>query len=298
VNLRSLLRQPVLTVAFHETEARWTVGRGRRISSAGRVRLVPGMIVDGVIAAPADVAALLHDDAFFAGTGRMQTVAVVPAQRCIIRQIDVPHVTGKAFDEFVVREIRRELPMIGEHTHVSWRVVDTAEGTARVFVVGVARDVLDSHIDTLKEVGLTPMSADLRVIAAARSVGRPRVVIVHLEDQEVELGVFERGTPSIVRVVSMTAPCGEPAWTDQLTQELNRALKFYRDSQRHSGEDAATIPVCIVGGAARVAGVADAIRSATGHEVVGASPGIELPPAQDALRFAANVGAAMKDLAA
>jgi Tfp pilus assembly PilM family ATPase len=297
VNLRSLLRQPVLTVALHDREARWTLGRGERISGIGRVILAPGLIDDGVVNDTGAVARALREAPDFPGTARMQTVAALPAARAVFRRIDVPHVDGKAFDEFVTREIRRELPMVAEHAYVSWRVAESAGGTARVFIVGVARDVLDSHINALQEAGLAPVSADLRVISAARAVGRPTVVIAHIEDQEVELGVFDHGLPSIVRFVAMTAPCGEQAWVDQLTQELNRALKFFRDTRRDDSNMTSTIPICLVGAAARSAGLSEAIIQATGHETMTPSFAFQLP-APDALRFAANIGASMKDLAA
>jgi Tfp pilus assembly PilM family ATPase len=227
----------------------------------------------------------------------MQTVAVLPAARSVLRQIRVPCVEGKAFDEFVEREIRRELPMVAEHTYVSWRAGSSEEGTANVFIIGVARDVLDSHVAALQEGNLAPVSADLRVISAARAVGRGTVVIAHIEDEEVEMGVFENGVPSIVRFVAMSAPCGDPAWIDQLTQELNRSLKFFRDSRRDDTGATASIPICIVGAAARVSGVAEAIARATGHDMMRPSFSVDLPESEG-LRFAANFGAALKDLAA
>lgn len=297
MNLRSLLRQPVFTVALHDDEARWTLGRGGHVTGAGRVALAPGLINDGVVVDPAAVGQALRDAADFPGSVRMQTVVALPAARSVFRQIDVPHVEGKQFDEFVNREIRRELPMVAEHTHVSWRVADSNNGTARVVIIGVARDVLDSHVMALQEAGLAPVSADLRVISAARAVGRPSVVIAHIEDQEVELGVFDDGLPSIVRFVAMAAPCGDPAWTDQLTQELNRALKFVRDTRRDDTGQTASTPIVLVGAAARMTGVSDAIAQATGHPMMTPSFAGGLPE-PDALRFAANIGAGMKDLAA
>lgn len=298
MNLRSLLRQPVLTVAFHDTEARWTLGPAQRVKSAGSVPLPHGMVADGVIAEPAAVARVLREADDFPGTWRMQTVAALPAQRSVFRMIEMPHIRGKGFDEFASREIRREMPMVAENTHVSWQLVDAADGTARVLVVGVARDVLDSHVAALQAAGLTAVSADLRIIAAARSIGRPHAVIVHLEDQDVELGAFDNGVPTIVRYVAMSALCGEPDWVEQLTQELNRALKFYRDSHREDTNQTATLPICLVGGAARLGGLADAIAGATGHAVLTPALALDVPVKQDSLRFAANIGAAMKDLAA
>ncbi len=297
MNLRSLFRQPVLTIALHDGEARWTLGRGDLITGAGRVMLAPGLIDDGVVNDTAAVGRALREAPDFPGNARMQTVAALPAARSVFRQIDVPHVEGKPFEEFVAREIRRELPMVGEHTYVSWRGAGSVAGTARVFVIGVARDVLDSHVTAMQEAGLAPVAADLRVISAARAVGRASVVIAHIEDQEVELDVFDDGVPSIVRFVPMTAPCGEPAWIEQLTQELNRALKFFRDTHRDDAAGTASMPICLVGAAARMAGVGDAIVQATGHAMMTPSFASVLPEA-DALRCAANLGAAMKDLAA
>jgi Tfp pilus assembly PilM family ATPase len=298
VNIRSLLRQPVLTIALYTDEARWTLGRAGRITDAGRVPFATGLVTDGVVADPAAVAHALRD-AEFPCSSRMQTVVALPAVRSICRQLEVPHVAGKAFAEFVEREIRRELPAVADHSHLSWQVAKSANGTARVFIIGVARDVLDSHIAAIETAGLAPVSADLRVIAAARAVGRNTVVLAQVEDHDVELAVFNGGVPAIIRSVALRAPCGDATWTDELAQELNRALKFYRDSRHEdAGGPPSAIPICLTGAAARIEGLATAIAAATGHEVVAPVLDAAVPGRSDPLRFAANVGAAMKDLAA
>lgn len=296
MNIRAILRQPVLTIAFYDEEVRWTLGRGASISGAGRVALPPGIVSDGVVV---DAAALARSvrESEFPGNSRMQTVLALPAVRSVFRQMEIPHVQGKAFNEFALREIRRELPTVADHTYVNWRLAESSDGKARIFIIGVARDVLDSHLKAVEELGLTPVSADIRVIAAARAVGKPTVVVAQIEDQEVEIAVFTSGLPSIVRSVAMRAPCGEPDWTEELTQELNRALKFYRDSRRDD-TGATAIPICVAGGAARVPGITAAIAQSTGHEVTFPTLTATLPGAADPLRFASNVGAAMKDLAA
>jgi Tfp pilus assembly PilM family ATPase len=297
MNIRSLLRQPVLTVAIHEREARWTLGRGGRIAGLGRVMLPAGLIDDGLITDVGAVARALSEAGDFPGTGRMQTVVALPAARSVFRQMQLPHVQGKAFAEFVAREIRRELPMVADNTYVSWRLIDAVDGIAQIFVIGVARDVLDSHVAALEQAGLAPISADLRVIAAARAIGRPTVVVAHIEEREIELGVFHAGVPSIVRFAAITAPPHDPAWAGQIGQELSRALKFLRDTRRDQGAEGNDMPVYLVGAGARTPGIAEEIARTLENPVLPATLSDALPE-PEALRFAANLGAAMKDLAA
>lgn len=297
MNLRRLFRQPLLTVAFHEREVRWTIGRPGAIASSGRVPLPPGMVNDGLVVDSQAAGIVLREAPGFAGSGRMQVAIALPAQRSVFRQLEIPALKGKQFDELVEREIRRELPMLVENAYVSWERTGERDDKALVFVVGVARDVLDSHSAAAWAAGLHPQSADLRVIAAARAVGDADSIIAHVEDLEVELGIFRDGVPWIIRNITMTSPCGEPAWTEQLTAELGRTLKYFRDSHRDDTTIDA-VPVSFVGGSARYAVMAGEIRTATGHEVAMPALRLSVTPEQETAAFASNIGLALKDLAA
>ncbi len=297
MNLRRLLRQPVLTVAFHEREVRWTIGGSGSIASSGRVPLPPGFVNDGLVVDAAAAGMVLREALGFRGGGRMQVVLGLPAQRSVFRQLELPALPGKQFAELVEREIRREMPMLVENAHVSWKRTGERDGKALVFVVGVARDVLDSHLAAAWSAGLHPQSADLRVIAAARAVGAPDSMIACVEDSEVELGIFRDGVPWIIRSIAMTSPCGESAWIEQLTAELGRTLKYFRDSHR----DDATIdavPISFVGGSAKFAVMASQIGAAIGHDIAMPPLRLSVTPEQETVAFASNIGLALKDLAA
>ena len=296
MNFRSLMRQPVLTISINRTAVRWTVGGHARISSSGSVAIPAELIDDGVVTDPEAIARILRESDF-RGTGRMQAVMALPAQRSVFRQFEVPNLNGRAFTEMVNREIRREMPMLAENAHVSWTRAGMRGDNAVVFVVGVARDVLDSHLATVRAAGLYPVSADLRIIAAARAVGQSNAIIANVEDDEVELGIFKGGVPWIIRYVAMSAPPMEAAWSDQLAEELARTLKFFRDSHRDDMEVSA-LPITFVGGAARQALLAPQVSAATGHEVAMPPLRIGLKQEQETVVFAANVGLALKDLAA
>lgn len=297
MNLRSLLRQPWLTIAFHEREARWTVGARGRISSSGQIPLPAGLENDGVITDPERAGAMLREAPDFRGSARMQVLIALPAQRSVFRHLDLPVIEGKKFDELVGREIRRELPMLADNAHVSWARAGDAGGRTRIFVAGVARDVLDSHVAAVRAAGLTPVAADLRVIAAARAVGATDSIIANVEEDEIEIGIFRHGVPAIIRYVRMSARHGEPDWTAQLGEELARTLKFYRDSHK---DDLLIdqLPISLVGGAARDAILGQEIGAATGFALAMPELKLRVVPEQETVRFAANVGLALKDLAA
>ena len=297
MNIRSILRQPVLTLAIHDLEARWTLGRRGHIARSGRVPLPPELVDDGVVRDPAAAAAALMASPGFHGSARMQAVVALPAQRSVFRQLELPALRGAQFGELVEREIRREMPMLADNAYVSWKRTGTNDGKAQVFVVGVARDVLDSHIETARAAGLQPLAADLRIVAAARAVGEADCIIAHTESNEIEIGIFRDGVPSIVRHVVMTSPDGDEAWGAQLSEELARTLKFYRDSHRDD-EVVPRLPICFVGGVAQRAILAERLTASTGHEVALPPLLLEVVPEAEAACFAANVGLAVKELAA
>ena len=297
MNLRRLLRQPVLTVAFHEREVRWTVGGTGRIAVQAACHCRPAWCMTGSSSIPRPPALVLRESPGFAGSWRMQVALALPAQRSVFRQLEVPILARKQFNELVEREIRRELPNVVENAYVSWQRTGERDGKALVFVVGVARDVLDSHTAAAWAAGLRPVSADLGVIAAARAIGAADAIVAHVEDLEVELGVFRDGLPSIIRNISMTSPCGDPAWTDQLVAELGRTLKYFRDSHRDD-KVIDDVPVSFVGGSAASALLTGDIGLSTGHPVSMPPLRLKVTPEQDTAAFASNIGLALKDLAA
>ena len=296
MNLRSLLRRPVLTLAIHDREARWTLGRGGAITASGTAALPPRCLDDGRIADAPTVSYALRESAGFPGRGGPNVIVGVPAQRAIVRRLELPPLRGKQLDELIDREIRREMPMLGENTYLAWKRSETEPNRVTVSVVAVARDVLDSHVGVTRAIRLKPLAGDLRIIAAARAGGQTDCVIAHVEDAELEIGIFRDGIPSVVRFVHLSA-ADDLAWLDQIAEELNRTIKFYRDSHR---EDVAvnTLPISLVGGAALRAALDGRVAGACGRSVVIPRLVVPLRGQTEAARFAVNVGLALKKEAA
>jgi Tfp pilus assembly PilM family ATPase len=199
-------------------------------------------------------------------------------------------------DELIEREVRREMPVVAEHAHISWAIGAERDGAVSVFVVGAARDVLDSHVAAVRAAGVTPDAVDLRVIAAARALGAGDAIIAYVEDTEVEIAVFRGGVPSVIRHVTMTSGMDD-AWNDQLAAELARTLKFDRDSHRNDDVIGA-LPISFVGGAARRAILGEQVASATGHAVAMPPLLSFVSPEDQTVCYAANIGLALKEIAA
>jgi Tfp pilus assembly PilM family ATPase len=285
-------------VAFHPNGVRWTVGSRGAVSRSGRVRFGDGTIVDGVIVHPDIAGRTLRDAPDFPGTFRMQVGLALPAQRTLFRVLEVPSVKDSQLSELVMREIRREMPMLNDNAYVSWkRIADVPGGAARVFVVGTARDIMDSHVAAAKAAGLQPQTADLRIVSAARAIGEPDCVVANVEEDEAELAIFRDGLPVIVRHVTLGSIGGVGEWSRQLAEELTRTLKFYRDTHRDDAL-ADELPISFVGDAARQAMLAPEIAEVTGRAVEMPALRLMVFPEADTIGFAANVGIALKDIAA
>jgi Tfp pilus assembly PilM family ATPase len=297
VNIRALLRQPVLTLAFYAGEARWTLGQPGHLSAAGRVPLPAGLLSDGVLLDPALAGRLLREAPDFPGHARMQVLVALPAHRSVLRQLSVPPLRGKLLDQLIEREIRRELPVLAEGAHVAWQITARGEKRAEVFVVAVARDVLESHLVTLREAGLPPLAFDLAIIAAARATGEGDCVVATVDEHEAELAIFLRGVPVIVRCVSLVEPAGRPEGAAQLAEEVERTLKFFRDSHKDDPLPA-DAPIALLGSAAHSAALAGRIAEVTGRAAAPPPLLLAVTPPQEAAAFAVNAGLALKELAA
>ena len=298
MSIRSVLQPPLLTLALHDGETRWTCGHGPNITSFGSVALAPGRLADGVVVEPAAAARALLGAPDFPRARRSRSVIALPAQRSIVRRLAVPSLTGKQFAELVDREVRREMPMLADNAYVAWqRTGDRADGTTNIFVAGVARDVLDSHLATARAAGLHPIAADLRIIAAARAFGAPDSIVASIEDGHLELVILREGVPDLIRYVALARDADDGAWGAQVTEELARTLKFYRDSHRED-DRVDSLPVMLVGGSAGRALLVAPLAASIGHEV--AMPELRHASLEEGerVRFAANIGLALKDVAA
>jgi hypothetical protein len=257
------------------------------------VAISHGLIADGVILDPERAGAALRGAAEFPGSGRMRVVLGVPANRTVIRTLSLPRVDKKKFAELVEREIRRELPMLADNAHVTWETVAQHETTTDVFVLGVARDVLESHAAAARAAGLHAVSADLRIVAAARSVGLPDCVIANIEPRELEIGVFRNGTPEIIRTITASRDEG---WHAHVAEELARTLKFYRDSRQN--QTIVDMPVTCTGAEAPNVVISGLIPAAVERDAQMLPLRLAIEPEPESIRYAANVGLALKDLAA
>jgi Tfp pilus assembly PilM family ATPase len=296
MRLQRLIWQRALTIAFHDDEVRWTSGRNGAIKEFGALPLPSGLVADGAITHP-EAAGKVLAAAGVRANALTQVIIAVPAHRSVQRRIDIPARAGKQFGEMVEREIRREMPMLADNAYVSWARGDERDGQVAVLVIGIARDVLDSHTAAATAAGLRPYAADLRVIAAARAIGEANCIIALVEDGGLELGIFGRGIPAIIRSAGLPADADDAAWGDQLSAEIGRTLKFYRDSHREDDVISRT-PISFAGAAAPRALLTADIAAATGHDV--ALPRLKIMPPRedDAPRFATNIGLALKELAA
>jgi hypothetical protein len=295
MNFRRFTRQPVLTLVCYSDAARWSLGPAGQVHQAGEVPLPEGLVSDGIVHQPAAVAKLLREDGAFPGSPRHRVVLGIPANRTVLRQLSVPPIDEKRLDELVQREIRRELPMLHENAHVSWTSVARSADRITIFVAGVAKDVLASHVATAHAAGLSPESADLRIVAAARALDVPDAIVAHAEGTELEVAVVRRGVPVIVRTV--TSIGGRDAWPSQVAEELTRTIKYYRDSHRADDMPSTALPVAFTG-AASADLVIGGIGSMLEQEVSMPQPILHLPDESRAARFSVNAGLAMKELAA
>ncbi|MEX2226442.1 MAG: pilus assembly protein PilM [Dehalococcoidia bacterium] len=296
MNLREILRRRVLTIAFHERDVRWTAGAHGRIDTIGSAPLPEHLVRDAVITDPVSAGAILRAVPGPPAGRMMRVIVAVPAQRSLFRQIDVPAVKGAQLDEVIEREIRREMPMLADNARVSWAIGAEHEGKTRVFVAGAPRDVLDSHVAAVRAAGLAPDAVDLRVIAASRAIGASDAVVANVEDGEIEIAIIRDGIPLVIRHVAM-APQDDEAWKDQMAAELARTLKFYCDSHRDD-DIVPSLPISFVGGAARRAILAEQVTLSTGHEVAMPPLRVSVDPEDQSVRFAANIGLALKEVAA
>lgn len=227
-----------------------------------------------------------------------RTVVGIPSYRTFSRLITLPSLTGKALKEAVELESEQYIPLPLDQVYLDFSIVSRSADKVDCFAVAVPRQIVDSHVQLMRILGLETVGVATTIDAAGQLFLQDRhsdvpAVIVDFGSLSADITIFDR-----TMLVSGTVSGGGEVFTDrirdtlkvsqaeahiiktkyglsaskkqkeitaalepvltQLAAEIRRMIRYYEE--RNSGDRKVT-QVITLGGGANMPGLSDWLTS-------------------------------------
>ncbi|MCH8279482.1 MAG: PilN domain-containing protein [Chloroflexi bacterium] len=225
--------------------------------------------------------------------GRM--VTDLPLYAPLVRQFQLPKVSGRYLEPMVVSEVLDTIPFAREEVDISWRSDKRREGQD-ILAVAVPRQRVDSQVRFAKDAGLPPKAAYSKASALALATGLSDVILVHLEPGETGLVLVAGGSPKVVHQLDLKQLDDEPSkWVDVLGRAVEQVAGYYQSLD--SEADSEALPVVLTGQFSNNASLPATLSKVLNRPVLPFAPSMECPPDFPATEYASNLGLYLADQA-
>ncbi len=229
------------------------------------------------------------------GIREKNVIVSVSSLYSLSRIVTVPTPLEQSVTEQAVLEaIEEVMPLSEEEMYFSWHSIGPGEGGQQVLVTGVPKDILDSEMQTLKTIGITPAILDLKTLALARAVNREQALILNVDDASLDTILIINGIPEVLRTIAWQ-PKDLP--TEDRTEHLISALDLsvnYFNSQHPDFPIDPSTPLFITGKLSGDLTLMEQLRDGIGYTVEPFAPPLEYPDHMPVSQFAVNIGLALK----
>ena len=286
--------QEVVTLVIESTDLRYLCVRQGQIYKWGSAPVPPGLVSEGTITNAVEMGQILEGVFQREVLDRKAVRCAVSGLRSIPRLLTLPKLQTSQFEEAVTREARKEMPVSLDDLYLSRTVMSTQGEMQRVYLLGVPRDMIDSHIRSFEAAGITAQQMDLKPLAVIRAINTADAVIVNLEDDTLDIILVVDFMPAIMRCFALSGQSmDQRSQLERMLNEMNETVRFYNESHLDA-PIRANVPAFLTG---RQLG--DLELQEYLHPVIGRPAGvIESPyPLVEGLKltdYATNIGLAMK----
>ena len=292
---KSKLRD-VVSVVVESTDLRYLSTKGGEVDNWGSVVLEPGLVSDGVITDAIEMGPAF--DTLFSEQklDRKHVMVGISGLRAIPRMLTLPRLQASVLRDTISREARREMPVSLENLHLSWQMMPPEGDMQRIYLLGVPKETIESHVRTLEVANIKPWVMDLKPLCLVRAVKQEEAIIVNLERDSLDIVLVVDNLPAIMRSFSLQqANMDDQIKLDRLVNELLQTVRFYNDSHARSPIQPAT-SVYVTGRLLSRAEVVDYLTGVIDRPIE--RPAMPLPCPEDMpmMEYMTNLGLALKKL--
>lgn len=180
-------RQPIFGLDIGYKEAKFVQVRatksGYKMLGMGAAVLADGMVIDGMIAEPEDLAHLISSSLHQPARGKINARAVVvglPQAHLFSRIITIPAVAEDKLADAVLWEAQQYIPMPVNDLYTDHQIVERRRDEAgsirefEVLLVAAPRSIVDTYLKFCELAHLVPRSMEMSLMANIRAL-RPMV---------------------------------------------------------------------------------------------------------------------------
>jgi len=286
----------ITTLYINDTSIRLMVTRGRRISKLADAPLDMSLADTSDKVREAELVAKIKQLFKVHKVKAKKVVIGLSGLHCLSRPAVLPHLPGAMLDEAVMREAKRVLPVPLEQLYISWQIISATEEKMQGFIIAIPRQIADTLLRALHQVGLKPYLMDIKPLALARLVKEATAIVVDAQSREFDIVIMADGVPQPVRTVPF--PEESLSLPDKLLivkDELKRTVQFY-NSNNPEKLIQPDVTVFVSGELADEPELYESLAAELGYRVLPLSSPLKCPKQLDPAHYLVNVGLALKEL--
>jgi Tfp pilus assembly protein PilN len=279
-----------VTLNIGNQDIRLVSQKANHIEHCVKFDVPPGMIKDGLILDMPGVAALLKEQFRVQKISSGQVAVCLTGLSFIYRVLTLPALKSLKLRTAVERATQKEINLPIEDLYLDWQIISQKDHEIKVFVMGIARTMVDALLNTMKLAGFGLQALELKALALTRAAGHQEALVVDCESDAFEILVISDGIPVTIHRVS---PKNEMSTLDdnlnQVIAELNRTIDYYNLNNPDHPLTQST-PVMLSGSLCDDAPTRELILTSIGHSVQFFKPQMSVSADFLVSTFAANLG--------
>lgn len=217
-----------IAVSINNQTIRVVAAERLKITRWESVELPPGLVKDGLILKPEEVAKILDQLFNKKALPRSEINAAISGMSFIYRILVLPRLKGTELKEAVLRATQKEINLPIDEMYVDWQIINESGERLEIFVLCAPRTTVDTLVRTFKLANLKLNSLDINALALARLAAQPRALIAEFEKDWFDIVIVTEGVPVTLHSV---APKGNNReYEDNLVQmeeEIRRTVDFF-----------------------------------------------------------------------
>jgi type IV pilus assembly protein PilM len=184
-------------------------GGNLNVNQIGIEPIPTGALAGGVVSNLNAVAAAIHDLFQKTKISSKRVVVAISGQAVIIRHIKIPMMGDAEMAQAIKWEAERYIPFAIDEVSLRSQVIqrDPGQNEMEVMIVCAHNDIIDSHMETLKQVGVMPQAMDIQPFALMRAFGLEgesgleNIALLDIGAGTSDLTIVKTGVPRFTRII-------------------------------------------------------------------------------------------------
>ena len=290
------MAKKITTLYISDTNIRLMVSCGKRISKLADAPLDMNLADISTEVREAELVARIKQLFKSHKIKAKKVIVGVSGLHCLSRPTMLPQLPRAMLDEAMIREAKRVLPVPPEQLYVSWQIISTTEGKMQAFMVAIPRQIADTTLRVLRQIGIKPYLMDVKPLALARLVPETMAIVVDVQPREFDIVIISDGVPQPIR----TVPLADEALSlpDKLLivkEELKRTVQFY-NSNNLEKTITSSVTMYVSGELADEPALYESLANELGYRVLPLSSSFKCPKQLNPAHYLVNIGLALKEL--